>query len=127
MFQNEILVEVLLVHFVHFGCVHKVDDLTDAVDRCSVEDPNAISDPSAYSCSRLSVDYQIGSAGMRTLAIISEPRCCIMLDQRSTGDLTLGQVVASQRSISCCGLAVELSVAFFLLFELAYLTVFFLF
>jgi len=32
MFQDEILVEVLLVHLVDFGGVHKVNNLADAID-----------------------------------------------------------------------------------------------
>ena len=44
--QNEILVEVLLVHFVYFGGVHKVNDLADAVDGLTFVDSYAVSHPS---------------------------------------------------------------------------------
>ena len=45
MLQNEILVEVLLVHFVYFGRVHQVDDLADAIDCLTVVDSYAVSHP----------------------------------------------------------------------------------
>ena len=50
MFQNEILVEVLLVHLVHFGRVHEVNDLADTVDGLTVIDPYTVSNPCPYGC-----------------------------------------------------------------------------
>ena len=127
MFQNEILIEVLLVHFVDLGGVHEVNDLTDTIDRLVVVKPDAVSDPCPYSRLRLSEGYESGRIGIRTFAEIGKPRCGIVLDQGGTGNLALGKILMSNGFISRRGLAVELSFAFFLFFKLANLTIFFLF
>lgn len=49
MFQDEVLVEALLVHLVDFGSIHKVNNLADAIDRLAVVDPYAVSHPSPCS------------------------------------------------------------------------------
>ena len=67
MSQNEILIEVLLVHPVHFGCVHKVNDLADTVDCLTVIDPDAVSDPSPYSRLRPSVSHEEWEDGIACL------------------------------------------------------------
>ena len=45
-FQNEVLVEVLFVHLVDLGGVHKVNDLADTIDRLAVVDSYTVSHPS---------------------------------------------------------------------------------
>lgn len=80
MFQNEILVEILLVHFVHFGRVHKVNYLTDTVDRLTVVDSDAVPHPSPCSRWHLSVGSGRWSMIIRAFAKIGKPRCSIVLD-----------------------------------------------
>ena len=126
MFQDKILVEVLLVHLVDLWGVHKVDNLADTIDRLAIVDPNTISHPGP--CSRLRLSE--GCKGERTrvpaFTKIRKPRCSIVFDQGCTGDLALGKVFATNGFVNNRGLAVELSVAFFLFFELADLAVLFL-
>lgn len=124
MFQDEILVEVLLVHLVNLGGVHKVDNLADTIDRLTVVDSNAIPHPGPCS---LSEGYEVEMANIQTFAEVCKPGCGIVLDQSCTGDLAFAKVLASSGFISRCGLAVELPFPFFLFFELADLTVLFLF
>ena len=127
MFEDEILVEALLVHLVHFGRVHEVNDLADAVDRVAVVDPYTVSHPSPCSHLCLSVGRKSGGMGTYAFAKIGEPRRSIVLDQRGAGDLTFGQVFTSYGFIGRRGLAIQLSFAFFLFLKLADLAVFFLF
>ena len=58
MFQDEILVEVLLVHLVDLGGVHQINDLTDTIDRLTVVDSYTVSHPSPYTRLGLSEDYE---------------------------------------------------------------------
>ena len=126
MFQNEILVEVLFVDLVHFGRVDEVNNLANTVDRLGVVDPYAVSHPSPYSRLRLSASQGSGRMGMCAFAKIGEPRRGVVLDQRSAGELALGQVLTSYGVIGCGGLTIQLAFAFFLLLELADLAIFFL-
>jgi len=126
-FQDEILVEILLVHFVDFCGVHKANDLADTIDRLTIVDSYTISHPSPYLLLRLSGGHEGGRTKIRTSAELCKPRRSIMLNQGCTGDLTLAKVLASNGFISRGGLAVELSFTFLLFFELADLAIFFLF
>ena len=127
MFQDEVLVEVLLIHLVNLGGVHKVDNLADTIHRLAVVDSNTISHPGPCSRLRLSEGYEAGRGGIQTFAEVCKPGCGIVLDQGCTGDLTLAKVLASSGFISRRGLAVELPFPFFLFFELADLSILFFF